>query len=174
MTEDNTTEAGQAEGESNSEGSQQEESPVIKDLRKQLKDAQRELKSVPSRSEIEAEVLAAVARTSAIETELVGLNLPKGLSETVEGKLGDADVTREGVVEALTAIGFEITDSPDGGEESQQTEQNVQDLSQVANLGSQVAQAATGQNTDNLTDKINEAETPAQLAEIMREAGLGQ
>jgi hypothetical protein len=169
LTEDNTTEA----VESQEESASGEDSPVIKQLRQQLKEAQRELKSVPNRSDVEAEIRAAVAREKAIESELVALSLPAGLSETVEGKLGDAEVTREKVVEALTSIGFQVTAEDDGGTQDEADSRQANDLAQVANLGNQVAQAATQQTQDNLTDKINEAETPEQLAAIMREAGLG-
>lgn len=169
MTEDNTTETSESQegSESNDSGSS-EESPVIKDLRKQLRDAQKELKSVPSRSELEADIRQAVERESAIEQQLVAAGQPSGLRPLVEEKLGDADVTPEGVVEALKAIGFEVTASDDGG--TQETQQ-ADNLSEVANLGNQVAQAANQQTPDNLTDKINAAETPQELAQIMAEAG---
>jgi hypothetical protein len=170
LTEEQHTEAVEPQEESASG----EESSVMKDLRKRLRDAERELKSVPSRSEVEAEIRAAVAREKAIESELVALNLPAGLSETVEGKLGDAEVTREKVVEALTGIGFQVTAEDDAGTQEEADSRQANDLAQVANLGNQVAQAATQQTNDNLSDKINEAETPEELAQIMREAGLGQ
>ncbi len=170
MTEDNTTETSESTEGAESEGSgSSEESPVIKDLRKQLRDAQKELKSVPSRSEVEADIRQAVERESAIEQQLVAAGQPSGLRPLVEEKLGDADVTPEGVVEALKAIGFEVTASDDGG--TQENQQSAENLEGVANLGNQVAQAASQQGTDNLTDKINAAETPEELAQIMAEAG---
>jgi hypothetical protein len=168
LTDDNTTDAVEGAGESTSE----EDSDLVKDLRKQLKDKARELKSAPSRSEIEADIRASVAREKAIESQLTALKLPAGLSETVEGKLGDAEVTREKVVEVLTAIGFTIAESTDGGES--QPQQTAEDLAAVASLGNQVANAASQPDSDNLTDKVNQAESTAEIAELMREAGLGQ
>lgn len=170
MTDDNITETEGQSGEDNSG----ENSALVKDLRKQLKDAQRELKSVPSRTEIEADIRAAVAREKAIESQLIALNLPVGLSETVEGKLGDADVTPEKVAEALTAIGFEVTAPTEGEDDDDSGQETAENLASVANLGNQVANAAKQQDTDNLTDKINEAESPAEVARLMAEAGLGQ
>lgn len=170
MTEDNTTETSESqEGAESQDSGSSEDSPVIKQLRQQLKDAQKELKSVPSRSEVEADIRQAVERESAIEQQLVAAGQPSGLRPLVEEKLGDAEVTSEGVVEALKAIGFEVTASNDGGAE--ETQQSADNLSEVANLGNQVAQAANQQTTDNLTDKINAAETPEELARIMAEAG---
>lgn len=168
MTEDNTTEAIEAEGV---ESGSAEDSPVINKLRQELREAKRELKSVPSRSELEAEIRSSLQRESAIKSQLVAFGQPEGLMPLVEEKLGDAEVAPEKVAEALKAIGFEISDSEDGGEENQQVAEN---LAEVANLGSQVAQAASGGVKDNLTDKINAAETPEALAQVMREAGLSQ
>lgn len=168
MTDDNTTDAVEQTGESTSG----EDTPLVKDLRKQLKAAQSELKAVPSRSEIEAEIRAAVAREKAIESQLIALKLPVGLSETVDGKLGGAEVTPEKVAEALKAIGFELTDSSDG-EAQQKPEQAAADLAEVANLSNQVANAAKQQSSDSITDKINSANSAEEVAKIMREAGLG-
>lgn len=171
MTEDNTPETeGSQEGNDSAE-----ESPVIKDLRKQLRDMQRELKGAPSRADIEAELRASLAREKAIETALVGLKLPAGLTETVEGKLGDAEVTPEKVAEALKAIGFELSDSEDSGSDEDDVAQpKADDLAGVTSLGNQVANAATGGQKDNVTDRINAAQTRAELDAIMVEAGLSQ
>lgn len=166
LTDDNTTETDESQEDSTSG----EDSNLVKDLRKQIKDLGRDLKSAPSRSEIEANIRASVAREKAIESQLIALKQPAGLSELVEGKLGDAEVTREKVAEVLTAIGFSVTEETEGGEDDQHT---AEDLAKVASLGNQVANAAKQQTTDNLTDKINAAETPEELAAIMREAGQG-
>ncbi len=169
MTEDNNTETSEStEGSESQDSGGSEDSPVIKQLRQQLKDAQKELKSVPSRTELEADIRAAVQRESAIEQQLVAAGQPSGLRPLVEEKLGDAEVTPEGVTEALKAIGFETTASDDSGTEG---EQSAEDLSGVANLSNQVANAANQQTDSNLTEKINAAETPQELAQIMAEAG---
>lgn len=165
MTEDNTTESVDKQDSGDAE-----DSTLVKDLRKQIRDLSKEVKAAPSRSDIEAEVRASVARQTAIESELVALDMPAGLLETVEGKLGGKEVTAEAVAETLTAIGFVLTDTDDGDVEDDGADANLAD---VANLGSQVAQAAKAQRGDNLADLINSAESPEELADIMREAGLG-
>lgn len=167
MTDDIITEPVE-EGESESG----EDTSLVKDLRKQIRDLQRDLKAVPNRSDLEANIRASVAREKAIESELVALKLPSGLLDTVEGKMGGAEVNRESVVAALTAIGFDLTESTEGGEESAPAQQDAENLAGVANLASQVANAANQQTTDNLTDKINAAQTPEELANLMREAGM--
>lgn len=171
MTDDNTTETEDQSGDETISG---EGTKLVKDLRKQIKDQANQLKSVSSRSEIEAEIRAALAREDAIKSQLIALKQPAGLMETVEGKLEGSEVTREKVAEVLTAIGFEVSAQDDDGDDQSKTQQTAEDLAAVANLGNQVANAANQQTSDNLTDKINEAETPGEVARLMREAGLGQ
>lgn len=163
MTDDNTTETTEVAGESKPE----EDSDLVKDLRKQIKELSRDLKAQPSRTDIEANIRATVAREKAIESELTSLNLPAGLSEVVEGKLGDADVTAEAVAEALKAIGFELTDSTDD-----ETPDVADQVNQVASLGNQIANKAKTDPNAALTEKINAADTMDELAEVMAKAGL--
>lgn len=171
MTVDNTPEIEETQEES----ALDEATGLVRDLRNQIKALNRELQSQPKRSELEAEFRAAVARERAIEAELGRLNLPVGLSELIEAKLGEREVTAEAVAEVLTAVGFQVTAGTEGGAAPEEAGNPLADqLSGVANLGSQVAQVASGISPDNLTDKINAAETPAELAAIMAEAGLGQ
>lgn len=167
MTEDNTTETTESEGNESNSG---EENDLIKSLRQQLKDKDSQLKAQPSASEIEAQIRASVAREGAIEQQLVAAGQPTGLRPLVEEKLGEADVTPEGVVEALKAIGFEITESDDSGTEGQQTAEAV---GAVADLGNQVQAAAQGVTGQDLDAKLNAAETPEEISQIMQEAGLG-
>lgn len=166
MTDDSNTEA----VESKDDSSSGEDSDLVKDLRKQIKELNRELKAVPSRSEIEAELIASHNRKSAIESELVALNVPKGLVDTVEEKLGDAEANAEAVAEVLTGLGFELG----GSNETEAEGTSVDDLAEVTNLSNQVSNAANKQPKDDLGEQINSADTPAELANIMREAGLGQ
>lgn len=163
MTEDNTTEINDPEGDP----TPSDDSSVIKQLRQQLKDAQKELKAVPSRSDVESEVRAAVAREVAIERQLVALKQPEGLRPLIEEKLGDAEVDAEGVTEALKAIGFEITDSPEGGDE-----EASENLSDVANLSNQVANAANQGDTDDFSERLAQTETPEDVAALMAELDL--
>lgn len=162
MTEDNITEIDEIEG--NDVGSD-EQSAAFKALRAKYNDTVKQLKAVPSRSEIEAEIRAAVLRESAIEQQLVAAGQPKGLRPLIEEKLGDAEVSPEGVAEALKAIGFETTASTDS--ESQQSD----DLSQVSELSGALQATQTGKDMDDVDAKLAKAETPAEIDAIMREAG---
>lgn len=167
MTEDNTTEA----SESQEGASEEQDSPVITAIREENRKLKKKLDSQPTEAELLEKARAVVAREQSIESQLVAAGVPSSVRSLVEEKLGDAEVTPEGVNEALTALGFQVTsEDSEGGEETQQTAEN---LSEVANLGTQVAQAAKNQVKDTLTDKINAAETPEELAQIMREAEQG-
>jgi hypothetical protein len=168
LTEDNTTDAGNDQGQ-NDEGA--DDSAVIRALRQELKDAQKQLKAQPSRADIEAEARAAVARESAIERELVSLKVPASVRLLVEEKLGDAEVSQEAVSEALVALGFQVTAVDEGG--SGESGGVAAAVDAVASLGNQVQAAAQNVQTDDLGAKIAAAETPEQLAQIMRDAGLG-
>jgi hypothetical protein len=103
---------------------------------------------------------------------LIALNHPAGLSEFLKGKLGDAEVTRESVAEALKGIGYQVeeADAPagDGTEQSAQ----ASDLAKVSTLSSRVRSAAQGEPSDAVMQRINKADTPAELAAIMAELGL--
>lgn len=165
MTQDNSTEDTETQGESSSD-----DSAVIRELRQQIKDMKSELKSVPNRSELEAELRAQVRKESAIEAELIHFGHPAGIREVVEGKLGDAEVTRESVAEALKAIGYAVTaDESEGGGTSVESE----DLRSVTELSSQVQSAAQKKEAESFYDGLNKTETPDALAAFMREQGLG-
>lgn len=160
MTEDNITEIDETSGD-NDPG----DSAVLKDLRSKYNEAVKQLKAQPSRSEIEAEIRAAVLRESAIESQLVAAGQPKGLRPLVEEKLGDAEVSPEGVAEALKAIGFE-TASTEGG--TQQSD----DLSEMSELSGSLQATVTGKDLSDVDQKLANAQTPAEIDAIMREAGF--
>lgn len=163
MTQDNYTEAGDESVNSSSE-----DSAVIKALRAEVKELQREVKGAPKRSELEAELRTQLAREFAIEGQLEALGLPKAVRELVDKQLS-GEVTRESVLAAVTGIGFQVT--PNAG--SSQTEANSQagDLAQVAGLSAQVAAAASN-TPEPVARKIAQATTPEELAAVMAEQGL--
>jgi hypothetical protein len=149
-----------------------EDSAIIKALRKQVKDQKAELESRPDRETLIAELRNELVRDGAIEEELTFFGHPKGILDTVKGKLGDAEVTRESVAEALKGIGYQVEEADasagDGTEQSAQ----ASDLAKVSTLSSRVRSAAQGEPSDAAMQRINKADTPAELAAIMAELGL--
>lgn len=170
MTDDNTTETDESQ-----EGTSEEDSPVIKAIRKENRDLKKRLDSQPTEAELLEKARAVVARESAIDKQLIAYKVPTSVRELVEAKLGDAEITPESVKDALVALDFQVTSQDESGDDSQpNTQQTADDLAAVASLGNQVANAASQPDNDNITDKLNKAETPAEVAQIMRDAGLGQ
>lgn len=171
MTEEQHTEVETTEGAETSG----EDNELIRSLRAQIKEKDKALKAVPNVTEVEQRGYEKAKRDISIESQLVALGQPKAVRKLIEEKLEDAEaISREVVAEALKAEGFDIAEEPEGGEESQQGQQTAEDLAQVANLGNQVANAANQQTGNKLDEKIANAETPAELAQIMREAGQAQ
>ena len=153
--------------------SMDEDSPVIRALRKQIKDLQSQAKNAPTRDSIEAEVRADLARQDAIADLLVGLGHPRGMSAVVKARMGDAEVTRESVAEALQALGYAVADGDESAVESGgEAPEAHSDLVNVANLSAQVRAAASGSGKESVEDRIAKAESPEQVAAIMAEAGL--
>jgi hypothetical protein len=151
-----------------------EDSGVIKGLRADVKDLKAQVKAAPSREVLEAEIRSELARESAIKEQLVSLGHPAGIMELVSGKLGEAEVTKESVAEALTGIGYEVDVDGAGSGDDANTGDPSSDLAKVTSLSAQVQSAAQNVPADDVGQKIAEAETPAQLAEIMAKADLLQ
>ena len=168
MSQDNDTEAADEQQETN------DDSSVIKTLRKELREALKELKAAPDRDTIVAEVKDGLTRDLAIESQLIGFGHPAGILETVKGKLGDADVSPETVAKALESVGYKVDvegatsddDSVDSGSET-----NV-DLVKVTQLSAEVQSASKGKTTTDVTTRIAQAETNEEVNKIMAEEGL--
>lgn len=169
MTQDNNTVDPEAQGQNQSSD---EDSPVIQELRKQIKDMAKELKAMPSRTDIEAELRAQLAREMAVENQLVEFGVPKGIRSVVEEKLGDAEPTAEAVAEALKAIGFEVDDSDDAEGDKPVENKVASELADVASLSAKVRSTAKDNTPQSAIDKINQAKSADELAAIAAEEGF--
>jgi hypothetical protein len=156
------------------EGQQDEsmDSPVMKALRKQIKDLTQLVNNAPTRESIEAEIRAQLDRNSAISEQLIALGHPAGMSEVIRGQLGESDVTLESVASALQTIGYkvEVANGPEGEDTVQDTTSS--DLANISNLSAQVRSAAGGDVRMDGVSKVNQASTQAELIELMRKDGL--
>lgn len=169
MAEDINTDTTGAEDESVST----DDNAVIKALRKQIRDLQAAVANAPTREDIEAEIRADLTRETAIADLLVGLGHPKGMSAVVKGKMGDAEVTVEAVAQALQSLGYAV-EAADGetagsGGEVSEAQSN---LVNVTSLSAQVQAAASGGGKESVEERIAKAQSPAEVAAIMAEAGL--
>ena len=165
MTQDNYTDATDAVDQS------VEDSPVIKALRKQIKDLQAQVNSAPARESIEAEIRSQLARESAISTLLIELGHPAGMSAVVNGKLGDAEASRETVAEALQSLGYQVVEAEASEDAGEGPSQQLADLAKVTDLSSQVRAASQGSNLASEVEKIAQAQTPEELVRLAAEGG---
>ncbi|MEX1037253.1 MAG: hypothetical protein WDZ96_00190 [Acidimicrobiia bacterium] len=156
---------------------QPQDSDLVRDLRAQIKAKNQEIKELQAVADgAEDKARQAIL----LEQELEAFGQPKSVLQIVKEQLGDEEVTSSSVEDALIALGFNLkAPEPDNdGVGDYQAPQPVgaglaDSLSAVTSLGNQVAAAARNSPHSNLTDQINSAETPEQLAAIMREAGQG-
>ena len=166
MTQDNYTDATDAVDQS------VDDSPVIKALRKQIKDLEAITKNAPTRESIEAEVRQELERKSAISTLLIELGHPAGMSAVVNGTLGDAEVSRESVANALRSIGYQVEDADAPVDEgSEPPSQKLADLAKVSDLSSQVRAASQGSSLASEIEKIAQAQSPEELVRLAAEGG---
>lgn len=164
MTENNDTEASEAQGQNSGSG---EESDLVKDLRRQLKQR-------PSREELESEIREQVKREIALESKLEGFKVPKtkGFRSDVEEQLGDAEITEESVAEALKSLGVEVAGAGSEQDDSDDDAADTQALSEVSNLSGQLTSAASESDLAAIDKRLEKAQSAAEVDEIMREAGL--
>lgn len=149
------------------------DSPVISELRKTIRDLEKQVKSAPSRESIEAELREVLARESAIAGHLGDLGHPAGMAATVNGWLGDAEATREGVVEALRGKGYEVdVASASSDSAGSETGQDTTQLANVSDLSTRVGAAAQGDSRVDPIQQINEAKTPEELAAVAKRLGF--
>jgi hypothetical protein len=155
------------EGENASEGSP--DSAPFRAMIARAEAAEAELATFKQEA-ADAELAAQQLRSDALDEIVNALEIPNlkdDLLRWVEG-----DVTEASVVAALEAKGFHLT----GTEPTQEVQQpeapaSPPPLIPVSTLGQQVADAASGQAQKTLDQQIAEAQTPAEIAELMNQAG---
>jgi hypothetical protein len=146
-----------------------DESGVIKALRIQLKEAQKDLKSRPAREDLESEIRAQLKRESDAAALLTEQGHPSGLARFMLSEIGDAEITAEAVSGFLQGLGFPEPVSSEGQEQSPN-----QQLAEVTSLASAVTAAASGASADSVNQRIAKAQSPAELEAIMEEIGAVQ
>ncbi len=166
MTQDNDTIDDSATDESG-------ESAVLNGLRKELRAIQKELKSRPDRDSMRTELKAELAGDSTIETLLEGFGHPKGMLDTIKGKLGESEATAETVAAALASTGYsvEVEGAVSTDIESVKSETETE-LAKVSRLSAEVQATAKKGTTVDVTDQIAAADTQEEVNTIMAKAGL--
>jgi hypothetical protein len=147
------------------------ESPVLKALRRQIKDLEQELKARPAEQEVESRLRAQLKREADAAALLTGLGHSSGLAEFMLQKIGDAEITADAVSGFLQGIGLTADSASSEGE--QPPSQNQQ-LADVTTLAGRVSAAASNTPTGDLAARIAAAQTQEQVNALMEEAGLVQ
>jgi len=142
-----------------------DESPVMKELRNQLRAAQAKNEKFQAQ-QAEWEVAAQTQRAEAAQEVMNTLGLP-GLTEDVLQWVQGA-VTQEGVIEALESRSIPL---PEGVEKPSPEDSQTPSASSV---GQQVADAAAGADVRSLEERLEKAESAAEVAQIMDEAELSR
>jgi len=145
------------------EDESQEDSPVLKELRSQLRATQKEAEKLRA-LQAEADARAQSARAEAAQSAVNSLGM-EGLVEDVLTWV-EGDVTLEKTIAALQARNIPL---PDVGE--QPKPQSVE-TPNPSKIGQQVADAASGGAVKSIDERLAEADTGAEVAAIMAEAGL--
>lgn len=147
-------------------------SAVIKALRAQIRDLEKDLKAAPDAESIIAEYEAGRQRTGAVEAALVSQGVPKGIAPLVQDKLGESEVTDESVAKILADLGFQAEEDQGASGQGERGTSREEALPGVTELGTQVRAAAQGGSAASIMQQINAATSRGEVAKIAEEAGF--
>ena len=149
------------------------ESSVLNGVRKELREAKAELKARPDRDTMRVELKAELAGDTKIETLLEGFGHPKGMLDTIKGKLGESEATAETVAAALASTGYSVEVEGAVSTETESVESGTEtELAKVSRLSAEVQATAKKGTTVDVTDQIAAADTQEEVNTIMAKAGL--
>lgn len=140
-----------------------EESPVMKELRSQLRATQKEAEKLRKLQD-EADIRAQSARAEAAESAVNSLDLP-GLKEDVLGWI-EGDITPEKVIEALQTRSIPLP------EQAERLEPKSVETPNPSEIGQKVADAAAGGAVKSVEERLAGADSIAEVNAIMEEASL--
>lgn len=146
------------------------DSGVVKALRAQIRDLERELKTRPAADTLEAEIRSKLAREDAAASLLIERGQPARLAKYMLQEI-EGDVDGSAVDSFLQGLGL---DAKPASVEGSGSAEGASALAEVTSLASQVSTAAAGTPADNLFDKIAGARNQEELNALMAEAGLVQ
>lgn len=156
----------------------EEESPVIRTLRKENRELKKQL---AGEERLRQEVRAEIERENAAKGYLADLGYPEKLYDKLD--LGEVDLSLDGIADALSEqLGFSVDPSAPTQTQTEETPTQAvseppkqhQDLQRVADLSSRVRAIADGGSdpSASLSRKIAGAQSEEELVQIMSEAGL--
>jgi hypothetical protein len=147
---------------------QADESSLIKSLRQKLRDSEAKAKAA---AEAVSTAREQVKREMEIGSLVNQAGYP-GLSEIAVEKVKEP--TPEAVAEFLKGLGLEPKVKAEESSQPEGKTDLASEVAGVANLGQQVAAAASGKATGDLASRVAKAKTQEELIEIAREGGFLQ
>lgn len=148
-----------------------DESGVVKALRSQIRDLERELKTRPARDDLESQIRTQLKREADAAAQLIEQGHPAGLARFMLSEIGDAEITAESVAGYLKGLGYDTKPTSSEGQEPASPNQQ---LAEVASLASRVSSAANNAPADNVMERIQRAAGRDEVRAIMEEIGAAQ
>lgn len=147
------------------------DSPVIQELRQKLKEKDKAIKELQgSVDDAVSEARAQVKREVEVQNLVNEAGYSK-LADVVMEKL-EGEPTAESVARVLEGLGLQPSEPGTSGEATQPQTDKAAELAKTANLGSQVAAAASGATEPDVIKRLQSAESMDELVEATEEAGL--
>ncbi len=140
-----------------------EESPVLKELRNQNRALQKDNAKLTA-LQAEVEVAAQTQRAETTKEIMNTLGLPGLVEDVLQWVQGD--VTQEAVIGALTSRSIPL---PEGTESP--TPESDQ-APRASSVGQIVADSAAGVDKRSVVERLNAADSPAEVDAIMEDEGL--
>jgi hypothetical protein len=145
------------------EDESQEDSPVLKELRSQLRASQKDVEKLRSlQAEVDARTQSMRAESAQSAVNSLGM---EGLVEDVLNWV-EGEITLEKTIAALQSRNIPL---PDGTEKPEPQSPETPNPSKI---GQQVADAAAGSAVKSIDERLAQAETGREVQGIMEEAGL--
>ncbi len=147
-----------------------QENELIRSLRSQIDESNREAKAARENTAIAVEaVKAEVARTAKAQTLVNEFGYP-GLAETIASNV-EGELTEESVAEAFGTLGLakQEVPEPSGGSVPKTPAPDAAGVEAVADLGSQVASAASGEQAGSLEERLAAATTVEEVTALAAE-----
>lgn len=151
------------------DGGEGSESPVLADVRKQLRNAEKELKELKEQND---ELAAQVTKTREGQArQFVDAAGLKELDISIVLDRVEGEITAESVNAALAAAGIKPQTGEAGASKAGGSDTGKAPAGSVSELGQRVANAASGSPTKSVEERLAAATSAEEVNAIMAEIG---
>jgi hypothetical protein len=153
------------------EGAEGQDSPVIQQLRAQLKAAEKEAKDAKGQAKEAADAARTqVLRELRAEQLVKAAGFPK-LAELAVERI-EGEITDESVASFLEGLGLQAGEQEPSGDGDGGGGDASTSVEQVARLGARVADASRDQLGKGVIDRLNQTQSIEEITAIANEAGF--